>query len=136
MSQFLRDFLPTLAIPLEKESFDEEYKAQVDSDIRSHGFLWPYQRTLQSWRKRPYSFFLTDFLNHITVTKHISVVLKESILTPIYKKGDVSDPGSYRGITVTPVLLKILEHILNNRHNQNLDRTQSKLQRTILLRAI
>lgn len=67
--------------------------------------------------------FKTDFLNHVTVTKHISIVLREGILTPIYKKGDVSDPGIYRGIPVTPISLKILEHVLNNRHNQILDRT-------------
>ena len=46
--------------------------------------------------------FLTCFLNYITESKSISVVLKEGILTPIFKKGDPSNPGNYRGITVTP----------------------------------
>ena len=36
------------------------------------------------------------------------VVLKEGIFTVIYKKGGVSDPRNYRGITVTDVLLKCL----------------------------
>ena len=62
--------------------------------------------------------FLTSFLNCIISTKKVSAVLKEGILTPIFKKGDTSDPGNNRGITVTPVLLKILEHILNARHNE------------------
>ncbi|MEW8542502.1 MAG: hypothetical protein AB2693_03125, partial [Candidatus Thiodiazotropha sp.] len=62
--------------------------------------------------------FLTYFLNYLLESKTISAVLKEGILTPIFKKGDPSDPGNYRGITVTPVLLKVLEHILNNRHGQ------------------
>ena len=59
----------------------------------------------------------------------VSVVLKEGILTPIFKKGDPSNTGNYRGITVTPVLLKILEHILNARHSQILMNTQSRLQK-------
>ena len=50
-------------------------------------------------------------------------------MTPIFKKGDTCDPGNYRGITVTPVLLKILEHILNARHNEIFLSTQSRLQR-------
>ena len=59
----------------------------------------------------------------------MSAFLQEGTLTPIYKKGDTSDPGNYRGITVTPVLLKILEHILNTRHNDIFSCTQSRLQR-------
>ena len=58
----------------------------------------------------------------------MSAVLKEGILTPIFKKGDTSDPGNNRGITVTPVLLKILEHILNARHNAIFMSTLSRLQ--------
>ena len=149
---------------MEKESFDEEYKAQVDSDIRTITSICEMERqpiktitekevcnvlrkpknnkAMDSFGLTSEHFkfggrdlipFLTDFLNHITVTKHISVVLKEGILTPIYKKGDVSDPGNYKGITVTPVLHKILEHVLNNRHNQIFDRTLSKCQRGFTL---
>ena len=73
--------------------------------------------------------FLTDMLNHPIQTKKVSVVLKEGIVTPTYKKGDATVPGNYRGITVAPVQLKVLEHILNNRHNKILDPTQSRLQR-------
>lgn len=73
--------------------------------------------------------FLTSFLNYIISNKSVSVVLKEGILSPVYKKGDPSNPGNYRGITVTPVLLKILEHILNARHNRIYQDTQSRLQK-------
>ena len=62
-------------------------------------------------------------------TKTVSIVLKEGILTPIFKKGDPSNPGNYRGITVTPVLLKILEHIINTRHNQIFMSIQSRIQK-------
>ena len=73
--------------------------------------------------------FLTSFLNYLISTKRVSAVLKEGTLTPIFKKGDTCDPGNYRGITVTPVLLKILEHVLNARHNEIFLSTQSRLQR-------
>ena len=73
--------------------------------------------------------FLTCFLNHTTESKSICVVLKECILTPIFRKGDASNSGNYRGITVTPVLLKILEHIFSTRHSVIFQETQSKLQK-------
>ncbi|MEW8545672.1 MAG: reverse transcriptase family protein [Candidatus Thiodiazotropha sp.] len=73
--------------------------------------------------------FLTGFLNSVIKAHAVSAVMKEGLLTPIYKKGDSTDPGNYRGITVTPVLLKVLEHILNFRHNRILEPTQSRLQK-------
>ena len=73
--------------------------------------------------------FLTALLNYLISVKRVSAVLKEGILTPIFKKGDTSDPGNNRVITVTPVLLKILEHILNTRHNDIFYSTESRLQR-------
>ena len=148
-----------IATPLEKASFDAEYKAQVDSDIENITSLCETERqpiktitekeVCNALRKlknnkamddylgltgehfklggRDLISFLTDFLNHTIYPKHISVTLKEDMLTPIYKKSDVTDPGNYRGITVTPVLLKILERVLNSRHNEILAKTQSKL---------
>ena len=73
--------------------------------------------------------FITSFLNCLIRSKTVTAVLKEEILTPVYKKGDPSNPGNYRGITVTPVLLKVLEHVLNRRHNKILEETQSRLQK-------
>ena len=61
----------------------------------------------------------------------MSSVLKEGINTPIYKKGESSNQGNYKGITVTPVILKVLEHVLNFRHNKILNPTQSRLQREL-----
>ena len=59
----------------------------------------------------------------------MSALLKKGIVIPVFKKGDDRDPGNYRNITVTPVLLKILERILSNRHNTIFLETQSRLQR-------
>ncbi len=73
--------------------------------------------------------FLCELLNYILKEKHISPVLKEGLLSPVFKKGDSTNPSNYRGITVTSVILKVLEHILNKRHNEILDVTQSQLQK-------
>ena len=48
---------------------------------------------------------------------------------PHIQKGNSSDPANYRGITVTTVLLKVIEHVLNIRHNAILDASQSRLQK-------
>ena len=56
--------------------------------------------------------------------------LKEGVLTPVLKKGkDQKVPSNYRGITVTTIFSKILEHTLQTRLNTVLDDTQSTLQR-------
>ena len=45
--------------------------------------------------------FITCFLIYVIDTQTVSMVLKEGILTPIFKIGDPSNPGYYRGIPVT-----------------------------------
>ena len=37
------------------------------------------------------------------------------VITPIFKKGDPTDPGNYRGITLVPILSKLYAIILNTR---------------------
>ena len=68
-------------------------------------------------------------INNIFQTKRIPDILKEGLLTPVFKKGDKTNPSNYRGISVTPILLKIMEHILNSRQKPVLELTQSKLQK-------
>ena len=79
--------------------------------------------------------FLACILNYMISTKAASVVLKEGILNPAFKKGDPTNPGNYRRITciVTPVLLKILVHIINTRHNHICAPTQSRIQKGFTL---
>lgn len=73
--------------------------------------------------------YLKDVLNHIIKEKHIAPILKEGLLTPVFKKGEVANPSNYRGITVTSVIQKDLEHIMNKRHNLILDKMQTRLQK-------
>jgi len=40
---------------------------------------------------------------------------KESIIVPLYKKGNKADCSNYRGISVLPTMYKILSNILLSR---------------------
>jgi hypothetical protein len=52
----------------------------------------------------------------ITREGHIPDLLKTGLLTPIFKnKGSKLHVANYRGITVTPVVCKIIESIMKNR---------------------
>ena len=68
-------------------------------------------------------------MNYIFDTKQVPHVLKGGLVTPIYKKGEKTDPANYWGITVTSILLKVVEHIMNKRHNLILGESQSRLQK-------
>ena len=48
---------------------------------------------------------MAGHVNHMIESKSVSIVLKEGIVTPVYKKGGSTDPGNYRGITVSPFKL-------------------------------
>ena len=62
--------------------------------------------------------FLTPIINRICQTGKIPDMLKEGLLHPIHKKGKPKDiPGNYRGITITPVVTKILDTIILNHQN-------------------
>lgn len=59
-----------------------------------------------------------------------SYILKTGLLFPVYKnKGDQRDAKFYRGITITPVLSKIIEKIIKNRENNKILEKQNPLQR-------
>ncbi|XP_053393717.1 uncharacterized protein LOC128555455 [Mercenaria mercenaria] len=73
-------------------------------------------------------FVLLDIINSIIIDKKIPTSLKIGILTPVYKKGSADNPANYRGISVTPIILKILERILSTRHDEILLQSQSLLQ--------
>ena len=59
----------------------------------------------------------------------MSFIFKKCIITPLHKKGESIDQGNYRGITVTSVILKVLQHVLNYRHSKIFNLTQSRIQR-------
>ena len=57
---------------------------------------------------------LVNMVHSIFRLRRVPDLLKEAILTPV-----AANPSNYRGISVTPVILKIIEHILSNRHTLN-----------------
>lgn len=73
---------------------------------------------------------LTKLLNKML---HFGIVpdsLKLGVLTPVYKrKGSNLEAKNYRGITVTPILSKVLESVLRERINTVILEHQNKLQR-------
>ena len=59
--------------------------------------------------------FLLNLVNYIFDKKQVPRVLTGGLVTPIYKKGEKTDPANYQEITITFILLKVVEHIM--RHN-------------------
>ena len=61
----------------------------------------------------------------------IPKMFKEALITPIYKRQGkpVSDPSSYRRITITNILGKIVEKVHLHLAQNMLDGAQNKLQR-------
>lgn len=53
------------------------------------------------------------YLINISITNGIFPdILKNTIIVPIYKKGDMNDPSNYRPIALVPILSKIFESLL------------------------
>ena len=74
--------------------------------------------------------FLVDLIGIIFENGLIPNVLKQGLLSPVYKnKGSIHDIRNYRGITVLPVLCKIIETIIKKRIMPKCDDAQCTLQR-------
>ena len=57
--------------------------------------------------------FITPVINNIFRTGVITTVMKEGLIHPVHKKGkQVDQPGNYRGITITPIITKVIDKIL------------------------
>ena len=74
--------------------------------------------------------FLLCLINNIFDTGEIPDILKTGLLTPVYKKkGEKTHSVNYRGITVLPVVRKIIETIIRNRIRPVCDNVQNPYQR-------
>ena len=73
--------------------------------------------------------FLLDVINSIFKNGVIPESLKVGLLTPIFKnKGEKTISINYRGITVLPVIGKVLEAIIRNRIQPMINETQNPSQ--------
>ena len=74
--------------------------------------------------------FLTRIINQLFTFGKIPESLKLGVLTPVYKrKGLNTEAKNYRGITILPVITKILEAVLRKKIQPIINANQSALQR-------
>ena len=50
-----------------------------------------------------------------------STILKDELITPLFKKGDRSKPSNYRPVSLTPRCCKIMKHIIHSTVMKHLD---------------
>jgi hypothetical protein len=69
---------------------------------------------------------LTMLIHFIFQNKHIPPILKSEIACPIYEKGGklADNPNSYRKITVTNPIEKLIEKLHLCRNTQNICKTR------------
>ena len=59
--------------------------------------------------------FLTSCLNHLFNNSFFSEQWSKALLVPIHKKGNISDPGNYRGLSLLSILSKCYTYVLKKR---------------------
>lgn len=59
--------------------------------------------------------FLTKFFNRVYDTGVFPKQWSQSVIVPLLKKGDVNNPGNYRGISLLSTISKVFTSILNRR---------------------
>ena len=64
---------------------------------------------------------LTHLINLTIKSSEFPDCLKIARVTPLFKKGDVSDPNNYRPISILPALSKIVEKVLSIQIQNYLD---------------
>ena len=62
-------------------------------------------------------YFLQEMFNTIFGSSSFPKDWCKALIVPLHKKGEQSNPGNYRGISLLPVLSKIFTSILNSRIN-------------------
>ncbi len=76
--------------------------------------------------------YITDIIQAIFDVGEIPDMLKRGILSPVYKnKGSQKEATNYRGITVTPVLSKLIELLIRNKIRPKIDSSQNTMQKNV-----
>ena len=87
-------------------------KSRDPNNIRAEHFMFSNSESLYKW--------LSVFFNHIIESKYVPTALSTSIIIPLVKsyKKSLSDPNNYRGISLIPILTKILELLIIHKYPQ------------------
>ena len=116
MSQFLRIFLPTLTSPISRKNPFSEKEIQTAIRALNKGKSADiYNVSVEHLVhvEDVISPVMTLLLNKLLALGKVPDSLKLGVLTPVFKKkGSNLNAKNYRGITVTPILLKVLESVL------------------------
>ena len=154
-----RDHFQALATPSDKEDFDMKYTRMVSDEVPMISDLCknsecveitPEQvktaiKSLNTGKAADYygvtaEHFLhggeaviqamTHIINMLYKFGRVTDAMKIGTLTPVYKKKGLStDAKNYRGITVLPVVTKILEAVIRDQIQPIIERQQNSLQR-------
>ncbi|KAL5271253.1 hypothetical protein ACHWQZ_G001778 [Mnemiopsis leidyi] len=73
------------------------------------------------WKLKPFRRDLLGFCNEALVNGRVPDAWTTASIIPIPKKGDLSKPGNYRGISLAPVAAKIFNKLLLNRIYPHVD---------------
>lgn len=65
---------------------------------------------------------LTDLFRSILDDGHIPAIWQKSIIIPIYKKGEKTDPKNYRPISLTSTVCRVFERILHEKITEFLNK--------------
>ena len=68
-------------------------------------------------------YLMKDFFNKILNTGTVPDEWAVSIICPIHKKGDTSDPNNYRGVSLINCICKIFTSLIETRIRNHLDAT-------------
>jgi hypothetical protein len=70
---------------------------------------------------KPLAPLLTDLFQTSVDTGEVPVDWKKANITALFKKGEKTDPGNYRPVSLTSVICKTLEHIIHSHIMKHLD---------------
>ena len=110
--KLIEDLLSESTLPIE---ISKAEVLEVLNSLKTGKAHDAYNLTAEHLRNAPYIIteFITPIINQIFTTGEIPRSLKVGLLHPIHKKGKLPEiPGNYRGITITPIVMKVMDRLI------------------------
>ncbi|KAL5270988.1 hypothetical protein ACHWQZ_G001587 [Mnemiopsis leidyi] len=108
-------------LPISCEPFDLLELEQVLNSLNSSKSPGLDNIPPTVWKLKPFRRDLLGFCNEALVNGRVPDAWTTASIIPIPKKGDLSKPGNYRGISLAPVAAKIFNKLLLNRIYPHVD---------------